>query len=330
MMPEMSTRPTTRDWLLFGLISVFWGSSYLFIKIGVETLQPFTLIAGRLFFGSLVLGAALLVIRAPLPRDRGTYAKLLFMAVVNIVVPFSLITWGEQYIDSSLAAILQATTPLFTIVIASLALTEEAITVNRLIGLIIGFGGVVVLFSHGLTGGRGDSLLGELALVLSSLSYAIGSVFVRVRMRGFHPTVPAFFQVSIAFLIILVLTLVFESPVHLPDTARAWFAVIWLGVFGSSLAYLIYFRLVHVLGATRISLITYVMPIVGIVAGVLVLNETIDIRTVLGAAIILAGVGLVNSHGASRTLYRRSAVGDDGRPSTGDDDRPPAEPVTQA
>lgn len=308
MMRDMSPRPTTRDWLLFGLISLFWGSSYLFIKIGVETLSPFTLIAGRLFFGALVLGVALALIRPPLPRDRATYAKLLFMAVFNIVVPFSLITWGEQYIDSSLAAILQATTPLFTIVIASLALAEEAITLNRLIGLIIGFGGVVVLFSHGLSGGRGDSLQGEIALVLSSLSYAVGNVFVRVRMRGFHPTVPAFFQVSIAFLIIAIMVVLFESPIRLPDTARAWFAVIWLGVFGSSLAYLIYFRLVHVLGATRLSLITYVMPIVGIVLGVLVLNETIDIRTVIGAAIILGGVGLLSSHRPSRRIFGRPAL----------------------
>jgi drug/metabolite transporter (DMT)-like permease len=317
MMRLMSTRPTTRDWLLFGLISLFWGSSYLFIKIGVETISPFTLIAGRLFFGALVLGAALVLSRAPLPRDRGTYAKLLFMAVFNIVIPFSLITWGEQYIDSSLAAILQATTPLFTIVIASLALSEEAITLNRLVGLIIGFGGVVVLFSHGLSGGRGDALLGEVALVLSSLSYAVGNVFVRVRMRGFHPTVPAFFQVSIALLLMSVLVVLFESPVRLPDTARAWFAVVWLGVFGSSLAYLIYFRLVHVLGPTRLSLITYIMPIVGIVLGLLVLSETIDIRTVVGAAIILAGVGLVNSRRASRTIYGRSELAPTAEPPPG-------------
>jgi drug/metabolite transporter (DMT)-like permease len=335
MLRDVSTRPTTRDWLLFGLISLFWGSSYLFIKIGVETLQPFTLIAGRLFFGSLVLGVALIVVRAPLPRDRVTYAKLVFMAIFNIVVPFSLITWGEQYIDSSLAAILQATTPLFTIVIASLALAEEAITVKRLVGLIIGFGGVVVLFSHGQSGGRGDSLQGEIALVLSSLSYAVGNVFVRVRMRGFHPTVPAFFQVSIAFVMISVMVLLFESPIRLPGDARAWFAVIWLGVFGSSLAYLIYFRLVHVLGATRLSLITYLMPIVGIVLGLLVLNETIDIRTVVGAAIILAGVGLVNSRRPSRTLYGRSAPGDDGRPpaegvSQGDDGRPRVGSLTES
>lgn len=306
MMPAMTSRPTARDWLLFGLISLFWGSSYLFIKIGIETLSPLTLISGRLFFGSLVLGAALLLARVPIPRDRSTYAKLVVMAVLNIVVPFSLITWGERYIDSSLAAILQATTPLFTIVIASLALAEEAITLNRLMGLIIGFGGVVVLFSHGLSGGSNSSLPGEIALVLSSVSYAAGGVFVRVNMRGFHPTVPAFFQVSIALLITSAMALLLESPIHLPDTPRAFFAIVWLGVFGSSLAYLIYFRLVHVLGPTRMSLITYVMPIVGIVLGVAVLGETIDLRIATGTAIILAGVGLVNSRRGTRRLFGRA------------------------
>ncbi len=307
-MPAMPSHPTSRDWLLFGLISFFWGSSYLFIKIGIETLSPLTLIAGRLFFGSLVLGVALKLARVTLPRDRATYGKLVVMAVFNIVLPFSLITWGERYIDSSLAAILQATTPLFTIVIGSLALAEEAITLNRLVGLTLGFGGVVVLFSHGLSGGSTSSLPGEIALVLSSISYAAGNVFVRVRMRGFHPTVPAFFQVTFALLITTVLALILESPIHLPDTPRALFAVVWLGVFGSSLAYLIYFRLVHVLGATRMSLITYVMPIVGIVMGVLVLNETIDLRTIVGTAIILAGVGLVNGRRGARRLFGRAVV----------------------
>jgi drug/metabolite transporter (DMT)-like permease len=319
-MRPMAARPSKLDWFLFGLISFFWGSSYLFIKIGVETMPPLTLIAGRLFFGSLVLGAALLIVRSPLPRQPMIYAKLVFMALINIVIPFTLITWGEQYIDSSLAAILQAATPLFTIVIASLALSEEAITLNRLVGLIIGFGGVVVLFSHSLGGGSGSSSFqGEVALILSSLSYAIGGVFVRVNMRGLHPTVPAFFQVTIALLITTGLALVLESPVQLPDTPTELFAVLWLGVFGSSLAYLIYFRLVHVLGPTRISLITYVMPIVGIVLGILVLNETIDLRTVIGTAIILAGVGLVNSSRGARRLFGRAPA-----------DAPPAEASRQA
>ena len=302
------TRTTNRDWLLFGLLSLFWGSSYLFIKIGVQTLQPFTLIALRLFFGTLILAVALRLSGATIPRDRATYGKFVVMAVFSIVIPFSLITWGEQWIDSSLATILQATTPLVTIVIASFVLADEAITVNRLVGLIVGFGGVIVLLDNGLTGGGGNSILGEAAILGSSVSYAIGGVFVRARVRGHHPNVPAFFQVAIALAMVTVLALVFESPIQLPTTGQAWFAVLWLGIFGSSLAYLIYFRLIHVMGPTRVSLITYVMPIVGIVLGFLVLGERLEPQTFIGAAIILGGVGLVNSRRSSRRIFGRASA----------------------
>jgi len=302
----MRVRPTATDWLLFGLMSVFWGTSYLFIKIGLETLAPFTLIAGRLFLGAIVLGIALWLSKAALPRDRATYGNLVVMAIVNIVVPFSLITWGEESIDSSLAAILQATTPLFTLVVAALAIDEEAITLNRLVGLIIGFGGVVVLFSSGLGGGGSGQLTGMIAIVLSSISYACGAVFVRIRMKGQPPTVPAFFQVGIAFLIISVLAILLDPPIALPPEGRSVFAVVWLGVFGSSLAYLIFFRLVHTMGPTRISLIAYVMPIVAIVAGMLVLNEVLEPQTIVGTAIILSGVGLANSRLGARRIFGRN------------------------
>jgi drug/metabolite transporter (DMT)-like permease len=302
----MTSRPTTRDWLLFGCISLFWGSSYLFIKLGIETLSPFTLIACRLFFGAAVLAVALRLARVTLPRDRATYGKLVVMALFNIVIPFSLITWGERYIDSSVAAILQATTPRFTIIIASLALSEEAMTLNRLVGLVIGFGGVVILLGRALGGGGGDQIVGEVAIAISSLSYAAGNVFVRLRMRGLHPTIPAFFQVGIAFVIVAVLAVAFESPVHLPADAQALVAVVWLGVFGSALAYLIYFRLVHVLGPTRLSLTTYVMPIVAIALGIAVRGERLDIREIIGTGVILGGVGLVNSGFGKRRLFGRA------------------------
>ena len=125
----------------------------------------------------------------------------------------------------------------------------------------------MVLFGRGLGGRVAATAAWANRARMSSLSYAIGKVFVRVKMRGQHPTVPAFFQVGIAFVAVTVLALVFESPIQLPSTPSAIFAVVWLGVFGSSLAYLIYFRLVHVLGPTRLSMITYLMPIVGIVLG---------------------------------------------------------------
>ena len=129
-------------WLVFAALGFFWGSSYLFIKIGVETLTPFTLIAGRLAVGCALLAVVLFAAREPLPRSRTVYRHLIVMGVLNIVIPFSLITWGETSIDSALASIINASVPLFTILIASLVLVDEPITVNRLVGLLIGFGGV--------------------------------------------------------------------------------------------------------------------------------------------------------------------------------------------
>lgn len=292
----MTSPISRREWGLFLLLSLFWGSSYLWIKIGIETLAPLTLIVCRLGIASLILGLVVALAREPLPRGRTIYVKFAVMALVNIAIPFSLITWGERYISSALAAILQATTPLFTLLLASLALADESITTNKLVGLAIGFGGVVVLMSRGLgSPAGGDAIYGEVAIVLSSFSYAAGNVFVRRYVHGLRPMIPAFFQVTFGLIIAAALAVGLEWPIHLPDTPRAIVAVTWLGVFGSACAYLLYFRLVHTFGPTRLSLITYVMPIVAIALGFFVLGEGVDARIVLGTALILGGVGLVNA-----------------------------------
>lgn len=294
-MPRMTNRISRLDWALFFGLALAWGSSYLFIKIGIQSLSPFTLVACRLGIATVVLGTVVAVAREKLPHDRLTYARLVVMACLNIVIPFSLIAWGERYIDSGMAAVLQAMTPLFTLILASLALDDERISLNRLVGLAIGFGGVLVLVSHSLGSPAGDQAwIGDLALVGSSFAYACGNVFVRHQVRGLRPMIPAFFQVSTAFVIIAVLAAAFERPIHLPSRPEAILAVTWLGVLGSACAYLIYFRLVHRVGPTRLSLITYLMPVVGVTLGVLVLGETIDTRIFLASALILGGVALVN------------------------------------
>ena len=296
------------EWLLFGLLGLFWGSSYLFIKIGIETLPTFTLIAGRLGIGTLLLGVVLLAAREPLPREPRIYGHLVALAVINIVIPFALITWGEQSIDSALASILNSTVPLFTIVLAALVLHDEPITVNRLVGLAIGFTGVVILTSRSLTGSSESSLLGELAMIGSSFSYAAGNVYARRMVRGLRPMVPAFFQVSIAFVITATLALVTERPLGIQIRRDAVFAVAWLGIFGSGLAYLLFYRLLRTWGSTRTSLVAYLLPVVGIVLGFMVLGETIDGRILLGAALIIGGIALVNSRFGARRLYGRGSA----------------------
>ena len=298
----MSTRATRSDWLLFGALGIMWGSSYLFIKLGVESFGTFTLIALRLLIGATLLWVVLRLRHIPLPRERRVYGHLLVMACINIAIPFTLITWAEQSVDSALAAIIAATVPLLVIVIAPAFLPEEPIRVNGVIGLLIGFVGILILVSPGLTNVGGNPA-GELALIGASLSYAIGNIYNRRNVRGLPPLIPAVFQVTFALLIVGVIALVVEHPWEVRPDAQAVFSVVWLGIFGSGLAYMGYFRLLGRWGATRTSLVAYLLPIVGIVLGFLVLQESIDSTLVLGTALVIAGVAVVNARWGRRRLF---------------------------
>jgi drug/metabolite transporter (DMT)-like permease len=305
----MATGTTSRtsqiDWLIFLALGFMWGSSYLFIKIGVETLEPFTLIALRLGIGLVVLATVVFLARESLPREPRIYGHLLVMAIINISLPFFLITTAEKTTDSALAAIINGSVPLFTIVIASLVLEDEPITVNRLVGLAVGFVGVIVIVSRGLGGGQ-TTLSGELALIGSSISYAAGAVYSRRNVRGLRPMIPALFQVGFAFVITAVLALVFERPFETQFRPDAVFAVVWLGILGSGFAYLAVFRLFGHWGATRTTLVAYLLPVVGIVLGFLVLHEAIDLRIVLGTGLVIGGVALVNAKYGQRRLFGRA------------------------
>ena len=302
--PPMTVRDNRLLWLIFIGLGFMWGSSYFFIKIGVdEGLPPLTLVSGRLFFGSLILAAIVLLSREPLPRSARQYGHLLVMSVVNVVLPFFLITWGEQSIDSALAAILNATVPLFVIVVAPLFLPDEHVTLNRVVGLTIGFAGVLILFVPGLGVLEGNSLLGWLALIGSSISYALGNVYAKRNVKGLRPMIPAFFQIGLAFVITTGLALIIERPIgRVVVTPQAFLAVLWLGVVGSAFAYVAYFRILAAWGATRTSLVAYLLPIVGIALGTLI-GEAITWYRVLGTALIIGGVGLVNSKYGRRRLF---------------------------
>jgi drug/metabolite transporter (DMT)-like permease len=303
------TNPATRlEWVLFLALGFMWGSSYLFIKVAIDSFETFTLIALRLLVGAAFLWLVLRARRTPLPRSRRIYGHLVVMAVVNIAIPFGLITWAEQSVDSALAAILNSTVPLMVIVIAPMFLPDEPIRVNGVVGLAIGFAGIVLLVSPGLVSATGD-LVGSIALLGSSLSYAAGNVYNRRNVRGLPPLIPAVFQVTFALLIVGVLALVLERPwetARQPDLA-GWFSVIWLGILGSGLAYLVYFRLLGSWGATRTALVAYLLPVVGIVLGFLVLGEPVDATLLLGTGLVIGGVALVNGRGGRRRLFALAA-----------------------
>ncbi len=307
----MVPRSSARLWLLFIALAFMWGSSYLFIKFGVETLEPFALIVARLAIGAAVLWVVVVgIARERLPRDARTYGHLVVMSLINIVIPFYLITWAERSVDSALAAIINGAVPLFVVLPAAFFLHDEPVTVNRLVGLPLGFIGVVLLVAKDFGGGGSDAW-GALALLGSTIAYAAGNVYARRNIRHLRPLVPGLFQVTFALVFSSVLMLALEGPPDAADfTPRAILSVAWLGILGSALAYIAYFRLLSEWGATRTSLLAYLLPAVGIALGVFVRNERIDTATLAGTALILGGIALANSRYGRRRLYGRGAPGE--------------------
>ncbi len=302
----MTDRSSQVDWVLFLLLGFFWGSSYLFIKLAVDDFGTFTLVALRLLVGGTLLWIVIWLAKQELPRDRRIYGHLIVMAIINIAIPFLLITWAEQSVESSLAAILTSPVPLIAIVLSALFLPDEPMRLNGLIGLIVGFIGVVIITSRGLTG-AGSSLVGEIALLGAAVSYAFGAVYSRRNVRGVPPMIPAVFQVTFAAIIVGVLAVVLEQPWEARPDLQAVFSILWLGILGSGIAYLFFFRLVAHWGATRTTLVAYLLPVVGIVLGYVVLAEPVDARLIVGTGLVIAGVALVNSRFGRRRLFGRGA-----------------------
>lgn len=300
----MSERGSRADWLVFLGLGFIWGSSYLFIKLAVDDFGTATLVALRLVIGAVLLWAVVLVARQTLPRERRMYGHLIVMAVINIMIPFLLITWAEQSVESSLAAILTSPVPLFAIVLSSLFLPDEPIRVNGLLGLLVGFVGVILVVSPGLTG-AGSSVGGQLALLGAAFSYACGAVYARRNVRGLAPMVPAVFQVTFAAIMASTLALLLEHPWTATPDAQAIFSIVWLGILGSGVAYLFVFRLFKNWGATRTTLVAYEIPVWGIVLGFLVLGEPVGAQLIAGTALIITGVALVNARFGRRRLFGR-------------------------
>jgi drug/metabolite transporter (DMT)-like permease len=291
------------NWLLFVALGFFWGSSYLFIKIGVDNgLTPFTLVTLRLLVGSILLGIVVAVARERLPRDPRMYLKIAFLGLFAIALPFVLITIAEQSVPSSLGATLTAPVPLFAILF-SVPMLREKLTLAKAAGIVVGLLGVAVLMGFDPSQiGRSD-LAPQLVLVAATVSYGFGGVYARKYVTGLGLMVPAFFEVFFSMLMVAAAAFLFERPLALIPTlpVDALFAVAWLGIFGSGLAYLCFFRLIVDWGATRTTLVAFLLPIWGIVLGFIVLSEPIQSGLVLGTALVIIGIAFVNGDRAMLT-----------------------------
>lgn len=294
---------TKQAWGAFWLLGLIWGSSFLFIRIGVEQLPPFELVFIRTGIAAVGLNIIVYLRGKRLPTDWKGIRDLLFLGIVNTVFPFALITWSEQRIESGLASVLQGTAALFTLVIAHFYFADERITTKKIVGLLAGFAGVVILSSRSWKDGQvitGD-LLGQLAMVGASLCYAIGGTYGRKTIQNrLEPIVVAAGAMTVAAIatgIIMVIAPAFNgvAPVALADmTPRVLFSVLTLGLVNTLVAYTMFYSIVRTLGASRASMVTYVVPMVGLTLGAIFLNEIVDSRLLIGAALIIGGIGIVN------------------------------------
>lgn len=327
--PSSDPANDAQTWSFFLLLSVIWGSSFMFISIGLdEGMGPLTLVGFRTLFGTLLLVVVLLLRGGRLPLRWELWKRMTVLAVTNLVIPFVLIAWGQQYIPSGMAAILNALVPLFTVVLAAFILHDEAITAARLTGLAIGFAGVVMLALPNLDAARGDAdaalaVAGMIAVALAAFVYGVAVVYSRRRLTGHRvielpdgtsrtptPVEIALGSTGVAFVIITVLAVIFERPegalVPLPQSSSGWFAVFWLGALGTGLAYLLFFGILERWGATRTTLVTYVVPVVAIVLGYVLLDERLRPIEIAGALLIILGVVLMNANVGQRPLFVRS------------------------
>lgn len=284
---------SVKSWVKFIILGFIWGSSFLWIKIGVDQMGPFTLVTFRVLFALLGYAIWMVFKRPKWPGWRVTW-KFIILGVFNVSLPFVLITWGEQYISSGLTSILNSGLPLFTVVLAWLFLPDEKPTLRKGLGVLVGFGGVVVLMSDGFGNGLRADLLGTLAVLVASFSYAATAIFSRRQLREIPAEAQAIGQTVVATAIMMPLTAVVEAPFSLPALPITWLAVAWLGLLGSCIASVMYYSLLQSDGPTHTSQITYMIALVGVVLGIIFLKESVDWRLLVGGVLVIGGIIMVN------------------------------------
>jgi drug/metabolite transporter (DMT)-like permease len=294
------------DWLLLIALSLLWGASFFFGKIAVLELPPLTVAFGRVAIAAVILIALARATGVALPTTIATWRPFAIMGLLNNALPFSLILWGQTHIPSGLAAILNATTPLFTVLVAHWATRDEKLTPARVIGVASGLGGVVVMVGPDLLRELGSNVAAQGACVLAALSYAFAGIYGR-RFRGQPPLRVAAGQLVMSSVMVAPLALVLDKPWTLsPPSVAAWSALMGTAILSTALGYLIYFRVLARAGATNVLLVTFLIPVSAILLGTLILGEQLAVRHIVG--MIAIAIGLAAIDGRLWHLSRRGAL----------------------
>ncbi|MFC7398406.1 DMT family transporter [Chelatococcus sp. GCM10030263] len=309
-MPHINRTMTAREWAMLLALSVLWGGSFFFAGVALKELPPFTVVALRVGIAAVVLNIVVRACGLEVPRSRAVWAAFFGMGLLNNAIPFSLIAWGQTHIASGLAAILNATTPLSTVVVAHFLTRDEKMTANRAAGVLIGLAGVVLMIGPEALKGIGTNVLAQLAVLLASIVYAFAGVYGR-RFKGMAvaPMVTAMGQVTASSVMLVPVALLVDRPWTLPTPSlTASGAILCFAVLSTALAYVIYFRLLASAGATNLLLVTFLNPVGAILLGSFVLGERLDANHFLGMALIGAGLAAIDGRLLKRIMQSGGAA----------------------
>lgn len=297
------------EWAMLIGLSLLWGGSFFFNGVAVKALPPLTLVFLRVTLAALTLNAVLLIRGTPLPLDRRIWAAFFGMGLLNNVVPFSLIVWGQTHIASGVASILNATTPLFAVIAAHLLTADEKMSTNRVIGVLAGFSGVVLMIGPAALTGATVNLWAQCAVLGAAICYSFAGIFGRrFKAMGVSPLATATGQVTASAILLAPVAAFIDMPWRLAFPAPdVWLSVAGIALLSTALAYILYFRILSSAGATNIALVTFLIPVSAILLGALFLGERLMPRHFGGLALIAIGLAAIDGRPvkAARRLVRR-------------------------
>jgi drug/metabolite transporter (DMT)-like permease len=289
---------TWRVWIWLLSLSILWGGSFFFAKVAVGELRPLTVVFGRVGLAAIALNVVLAATGHSLFRRGTTWPTFIFMGLLNNLIPFSLLFWAQLHLASGVASILNATTPLFTLVVAHLLTADEKMSGTKVAALLLGLGGVAVLVGPSAMAHLDAGLRGQLACLGAAFSYALAGVYGRRFQRmGIAPLEAAAGQVTASAVLILPIMLAIDQPWALPasPSSAVWGALAGLALLSTALAYVLYFRILAAAGATNLLLVTFLIPVTAILLGAAFLGERLELRHFAGMAMIGAGLALIDS-----------------------------------
>lgn len=285
------------EWLLLTILSILWGGSFFFVGVAVEALPPLTIVTLRVFLAAIALLAVVYFTGSRMPSNPTVWIAFIGMGVLNNVIPFTLIVWGQTHIASGLASILNATTPMFTVVAAHFLTRDEKMSKLKVLGVVFGLAGVAIMIGREALGGLGENILGQFAVLWAAISYSLAGIYGRrFRQLGIKPVVTATGQVTASSLVLIPLALFYDRPFTLPmPELEIWLAIVGLALFSTALAYILYFRILSTAGATNVLLVTLLIPVSAILLGTAILGEQLELKHMIGMGLI--SIGLLSMDG---------------------------------